>query len=193
MTSARAAAPVALTGWHALGKAWGLVTGTVGALAEHTKAGWTPPDVFRLGEIASAAVEARTALADVQGGETVGVARELGEAAIVFSRRLTLSPQVALPWLTMLAGHPEGDPPFTGQLLVHANARGFGVKPDELCALLAWDSGLGEIGPLGYAAGLSLDEACARLAGGTLDESGLRTLAALRGYRLLAPRVEADR
>lgn len=54
--------------------------------------------------------------------------------------------------------------------------------------------GLGAVGPLAYAAGLTGAEALARVAAGDLDPVGLGALAALRGYRLpsLASRTADD-
>ena len=92
----------------------------------------------------------------------------------------------AIRWIEVLAGAPNEDAADT--IAKTLTPQRF-FQPDLPEAPAAtWSRNLpAALAPLAFTAGLTLDEATALHASGSLDAPGLRALAGLRGYRLVLP------
>jgi hypothetical protein len=145
--------------------------------------GWTAEHVATVGVLARWATTHEAALARRLGKSAPQVWwRAVGQALARSGHRLVQDRAIpvgdALPWLTLLAGTIDTD---------EYDALDTFLFPATLTRgrpFFDWLA-LGSAGPLAWAAGLSLDEARRRVKPGDLDADVLRTLAGLRGFRLL--------
>jgi hypothetical protein len=98
------------------------------------------------------------------------IAETLGK----FGSHVGWTPDVILAWTGLLAGATDAHEAEKLQAALRA------MVP----SMEGWLERLGEVGPLAWAAGLTVDEACTRHDVGTLDAADLVLLAQLRGFRL---------
>lgn len=149
-----------------------------------TRAGWTGQFVVDLQELTRLAIEHDTDIChtDTRIGPTLEstVYHLLAMRAERWHPR-RLPPQVALGWLTIAAFEP-----------MHPIYVLDTVNNDDVRE--QWTRHLGyTLGPLAYAAGLTIPEAVTRRDTGSLDLDELRLLAALRGYPIPPPAPDLRR
>lgn len=143
-------------------------------LAHYTAAGLTVERVEQIRRLAVHAVEVGSliVLPEAPGGrDPVLVAGGTVLMAVIAGVEHGADMEASLAWAGVLVAEPDPE-------RVESMRFGIGMLDQ------AWRAA-GPDRPLAYAAGLTVEEAQARLAVGTLDIDGLGALAALRGYRLL--------
>ena len=85
-------------------------------------------------------------------------------------------------WLGLIGNGPDAPANMAIEDMLCARMDAQGIHA-ALTTRSSWMS-LGEIGPLAYAAGLTVDEAIERYAAGTLDHEAIVVMVGLRGWRL---------
>lgn len=93
-----------------------------------------------------------------------------------------------MPWLALVTATADRQE----SIRLRSSIRNWAEDRPENVPCGTWTYRVGPLGALAWAAGLSIEEASLAAAAGTLDETRLRTLAGLRGWRLptLGPGVE---
>lgn len=148
-------------------------------------AGWTPLTYAWIRRLVEHARRTGAAVYPHGGGTTTAQARRWGAGLRLTEVAEWLAEDgvpiaVLAPWLTVIAGDP--DAARTERLRI---ALWSWTDPDAWHESPAeWPERLGTVAALTWAAGLTLEEACARATVDTLTEDGLRMMAGLRGYRL---------
>ncbi|MPQ99093.1 hypothetical protein GB931_14415 [Modestobacter sp. I12A-02628] len=149
--------------------------------------GWRADDVEAIAAMSAAAVEGGSFYGRQYRAETAGLRHRLGEVAVSWYIHCRLTRPEVLGWLRVVAGAPSADEARAVEALIGSSRRGR-VHGDPRALddadVTRWRALPVDVGPLAWAAGLSVEEADERRRSGSADTGELHLLAALRGFRI---------
>lgn len=184
--------------------AWRTLTGRFTLAPENLELllsqGWTAAHVEQVQRLARFAAGHWTGVAGHGEQRVTNIGMGLSHAIKAASREEWLTPAEMLDWITVLAGAPPAHAGAPVGLIGGASALAIGaftnLATKDLRGEPRWghESALGvwqqsvpcPLGPLAWAAGMTMTEAARLLKTGSLTAEGLRTVASLRGWRFPA-------